>query len=62
MSIDYIIEEDIVKEVRIIVTPVEYLIISSALKQFAENHNNHSYEIEVAKQMRKVIERRGNRQ
>ena len=63
MSIDYITEEeDIVKEVRIIVSPVEYLIIATSLKQFSENHNNHSREIEVAKQMRKVIKRRGNRQ
>ena len=57
MTIDFIIEEDdVVKEVHIITTPIEYLVISSALKQFAENPNNHSVDIEVAKRMREVIE------
>ncbi len=58
MTIDVVIEEDdVVKEVRITTTPIEYLVISSALKQFAENPNNHSVDIEVAKRMREIIKR-----
>jgi hypothetical protein len=61
MTIDFIIEEDdVVKEVLITASPIEYLVISSALKQFAENPNNHSVDIEVAKNMRKVMENHGN--
>lgn len=57
MTIDFIIEEDdVVKEVRITTSPIEYLVISSALKQFVETPNNHSADIEVAKRMREVIE------
>ena len=42
MSIDFTIEEeDIVKEVCLTVSPIEYLVISAALKQFVENSNNH---------------------
>ena len=59
--IDFVREEqDIVKEVHITTSPEEYLIISAALKQFIENHNNHDSDIEIAKQMRKVIEDYGN--
>ncbi|MBR6289331.1 MAG: hypothetical protein IKR19_08350 [Acholeplasmatales bacterium] len=61
MTIDFVAEEkDIVKEVHIITSPTEYLIISAALKQFIENPSNHDSDIEVAKQMRKVIENYGN--
>lgn len=61
MLIDFVIEEqDIVKEVHITISPIEYLIISAALKQFIENLNNHDSDIEIAKQMRKVIENYGN--
>lgn len=60
-TIDFVIEEkDIVKEVHITTSPAEYLIISAALKQFIENLNNHDSDIEIAKQMRKVIENYGN--
>lgn len=61
MSIDFVIEEkDIVKEVQITTSPTEYLIISAALKQFIENPSNHDNDIEIAKQMRKVIENHEN--
>ncbi len=61
MSIDFVIEEkDIVKEVQITTSPTEYLIISAALKQFIENPSNNDGDIEIAKQMRKVIENYGN--
>lgn len=61
MTIDFAIEaEDIVKEVCLSVSPIEYLIISSALKQFVENPNNHSADVEVAKKMREVIENHGD--
>ena len=61
MTIDFVIEEkDIVKEVQITTSPTEYLIISAALKQFIENLNNNGSDIEIAKQMRKVIENHGN--
>lgn len=57
MTIDFVIEEeDIVKKVCLSVSPIEYLVISSALKQFEENPNNHSADVEVAKKMREVIE------
>ena len=57
MSIDFVIEEkDIVKEIHITTSPIEYMIISAALKQFIENLSNHNSDIEIAKQMRKVIE------
>lgn len=61
MSIDFVIEEkDIVKEVQITTSPTEYLIFSAALKQFIENPSNHDNDIEIAKQMRKVIENHEN--
>ena len=61
MTIDFAIEEeDIVKEVHIATSPIEYLIISAALKQFIENPSNNDSDIEIAKQMRKVIENYGN--
>ena len=60
MSIDFVIEEkDIVKEVQITASPIEYLIIGAALKQFIENHNDIG-DTEIAKQMRKVIENYGD--
>lgn len=62
MSINFVIEEeDIVKEVHITISPTEYLIISAALKQFIEYPSNHDSDIEIAKQMRKVIENHGMR-
>ena len=61
MTIDFVIEkEDIVKEVHITTSPIEYLIISASLKQFIENPNNHESDIKIAKQMRKAIENYGN--
>lgn len=61
MTIDFIIEEeDIVKEVRLVISPVEYLVISAALKQFSETASNHSSDIEIAKRLRKDIEIHGN--
>ena len=61
MTIDFVIEEeDIVKEVCLSVSPIEYLVISSALKQFIENPNNHSADVEAAKKMREAIENHGN--
>ncbi len=60
MSIDFTIEEDIVKEVCLTVSPIEYLVISAALKQFVENPNNHKNDIDVARRMRKAIENHGN--
>ena len=57
MQIKLIIEdEDIVKNVQLITSPIEYLVISAALKQFVENPNNIPADIEVAKRMREVIE------
>lgn len=61
MKIDFIVEEeDIVKEVRLAISPVEYLAISAALKQFSETASNHSSDIEVAKGLREAIENHGN--
>ena len=40
----------------------EYLVISAALKQFAENPNNDIYDVEVSKQMRKVMGNYGKNQ
>ena len=53
-------EQDIISSVQLIATPTEYLIISAALKQFVENPNNHSTDVEAAKKMREVIENHGN--
>lgn len=56
MKVKYIIEkEDIVKEVHVKISPIEYLIISASLKQYAENPKNHKADIEVAKRMREYI-------
>lgn len=56
MTIDFVIEEqDIVKEVHITTSPIEYLIIGVALKQFIGNHSDIG-DTEIAKQMIKVIE------
>ena len=61
MTIDFVIEEkDVVKGVHITTSPIEYLIISAALKQFIENLSNPENDIEIAKQMRKVIENGNN--
>ena len=61
MTIDFVIEEqDIVKEVHITTSPIEYLIISSSLTQFIENPNNHIADVEAAKKMREVIENGDN--
>lgn len=57
MKIDYIIEEeDIVKEIQLTTSPIEYLVISSALAQYIKNPKNHKADIEVAKRMREYIE------
>lgn len=48
-------EEDIVKEIQLTTSPVEFLVIGAALKQYAENPNNHDVDIEVAKSIRKTI-------
>ena len=50
-------EEDIVKNIQLTTSPVEYLVISAALKQFVENPDNNDADIEVAKLMRDCIER-----
>ena len=65
MKIDFIEKEhkrdltgayyDILKEVQLNILPIEYLIISAALKQFVENPTNHGIDVEIAKQMREVI-------
>lgn len=61
MKIKFVIEEDdIAKEVCLTASPVEYLVISSALKQFVENPNNHSADVKVAQIMREEIENHGN--
>lgn len=58
MTINVIIEEeDIVKSIQLVTSPDEYLVISTALKQFVDNPDNNRADIEVAKSMRKVIER-----
>ena len=52
MEIKLIEDRDIVNSVHLTVSPEEYLVISSALKQFAENPNNVLVDIMTAKQMR----------
>lgn len=57
MKVKYIIEdEDIVKEIQLTTSPIEYLVIISALAQYIKNPNNHKSDIEVAKRMRECIE------
>lgn len=61
MEIKYILkEDDVVEEVQLMASPMEYLVISAALKQFIDNHNNHTVDIEVAKSIRKEIENRND--
>ena len=52
MEIKLIEDGDIVNSVHLTVSPEEYLLISSALKQFEENSNNALVDIMTAKQMR----------
>lgn len=60
MDIKLIIEdEDIVKNVLLTTSPREYLVISAALKQFADNTSNNPNDIIVAKRMRNDICMRG---
>lgn len=60
MEIKLIIEdEDIVKNVQLTTSPIEYLVISAALKQFADNTSNSPNDIIVAKRMRNDICMRG---
>ena len=61
MTIKYNVEnEDIVDSVTLTTSPAEYLTINAALKYFIENSNYHNKEVELAKQMRKVIKNHGN--
>ena len=52
MEIMLIEDGIIVNSVHLIVSPEEYLVMSSALKQFEENPNNALVDIMTAKQMR----------
>lgn len=52
MRIKLIEDAEAVKNVLLTVSPEEYIVISSALKQFAENPNNVLVDIMTAKQMR----------
>jgi len=57
MTIDYDIDkEDMVNSVTLLLTPAEYLVISSALKKYVEDESNHEHDREIARSMRIVIE------
>ena len=49
------------KGVQLNILPIEYLIISAALKQFVENSTNHGIDVEIAKQMREEIKSKYSR-
>ena len=60
MEIKLIIEdEDIVKNVQLTTSPIEYLVINAALIQFANDTSNNPIDIIVAKRMRNDICMRG---
>ena len=52
MKIKLIEDTEAVKSIILTVSPEEYIVICSALKQFAENPNNVLIDIMTAKQMR----------
>lgn len=57
MQINPIIkDEDIVEKIQLTMSPAEYLVVSAALKRFAEDPDANAEDIEVAKGMRKNIE------
>ena len=61
MEIKYILkEDDVVEKVQLMVSPMEYLVISASLKQFVDNNDNHTVDIDVAKSIRKEIEGRND--
>ena len=60
MNITTVTEDGIiVNEVHLTTSVIEYLVISSALAQFINNHDNSLSDIEVAKKMREVINKKG---
>lgn len=62
MEITLIEDGVIVNSVHLVVSPEEYLIISSALTQFIEDTSNAECDISIAKEMRKVICTRAERE
>lgn len=62
MEIKLIEDGIIVNSVHLMVSPEEYLIISSALTQFIEDASNAECDISIAKKMRKVICTRAERE
>lgn len=55
MEIKLIEDGIIVNSVHLVVSPKEYLVISSALTQFIEDLSNAECDISIAKEMRKAI-------
>ena len=52
----------IVNNVHLLISPEEYLIISSALTQFIEDTSNAECDISIAKEMREAICTRAERE
>ena len=48
---DEFLDDDIIRKVILELSPVEWLILNCALKQFIVNKNNHPFDIEKAKEM-----------
>jgi hypothetical protein len=51
MKITLVTQNDYCKEVLIVTTPVEFLILNKALKLFVKNKNNNDTDIKIAKRM-----------
>ena len=51
MHIMYEQDGDIVQSIKLECSPVEFLVLEKALRQFAENKENHIVDIDVAEKM-----------
>ena len=59
MKVNIITEnEDIVKEIQLITSPVEYLVLNDALRQFINNPKNNLIDVGVAVDMCKALTQR----
>ena len=59
MTVNIITEnEDIVKEIQLTTSPVEYLVLNDALRQFINNSKNNLVDVGVAADMCKALTQR----
>lgn len=59
MTVNIITEnEDIVKEIQLTTSPVEYLVLNDALRQFVKNRKNNLVDVGIAADMSKALTQR----